>query len=68
METHGGALQRQDFRQRKCVNPPKVKLPTDLPGAIDKWEDDVRRIQNEYGEILGKGLKRAVLVETLPSS
>ena len=53
---------------RRCVNPPKVNQAKDLPGAIDRWEDDVRRIQNVYKEPLGEGLKRAILVEMLPST
>ena len=53
---------------RKCVNPPKVKAPKDLPGAIDKWEDDVRRLEVEYEEKLGDGLKRAILIEMLPTT
>ena len=53
---------------RRCVNPPKVNQAKDLPGAIDRWEEDVRRIQNVYKEPLGEGLKRAILVEMLPST
>ena len=34
---------------------------------MDRWED-VRRIQNVYKELLGEGLKRAILVEMLPST
>ena len=53
---------------RRCVNPPKVKQAQDLPGAIDRWEEDVRRIRNIYKEPLGEGLKRAILVAMLPST
>ena len=53
---------------RRCVNPPKVKTAKDLPSAIDKWEDDQRRMKVEYTEELGDGLKRAILIEMLPSS
>ena len=53
---------------RRCVNPPKVNQAKDLHGAIDRWEEDVRRTQNVYKEPLGEGLKRAILVEMLPST
>ena len=53
---------------RRCVKPPKVNQAKDLPGAIDRWDEDVRRIQNVYKKPLGEGLERAKLVEMLPST
>ena len=43
-------------------------MSKELPGAIDRWEDDVRRIKSVYSETLGDGLKRAILIEMLPST
>ena len=53
---------------RRCVDPPKVIQAKDLPGAVDRWEEDVRRIRSVCKEPLGEGLKRAILVEMLQST
>ena len=53
---------------RRCVNPQKVNRAKDLLGAMDPREEDVRRILNVYNGPLGEGLKRAILVEMVPST
>ena len=51
---------------RKGVNPPKIKKLSEVMGAIEKWEINVRRLQTDFKEELSNGLKTGIPLEMLP--
>ena len=51
---------------RKGVNPPKIKKLSEVMGAIEKWEINVRRLQTDFKEEMSNGLKTGILLEMLP--
>ena len=52
---------------RKVVSPPKIKNLKDAMSTIERWEANVRRLKEEYGEDLSPGLKTGVIMEMLPN-
>ena len=51
---------------REGVNPTKIKNLSEVMGAIEKWEINVRRLQTDFKEELSNGLKTGILLEMLP--
>ena len=51
---------------RRSVNPTKVKKLGDVMGMIEKWENNLRRLQADFKEELSNGLRTGILLEMMP--
>ena len=49
------------------MHQPRCKNMAELPGAVEKWEDDVRRYEDRSNEMFPESMKMPILMQMVPA-
>ena len=52
----------------ESISPPKMKDLVGIESGMAKWEEKVKMLENQFGEIIGEKMKVAIMTNMLPSS